>query len=75
MFFLYEVIGCTHVFFPFIMQICGPGLYTLHLLVANSDAEVPWFLSLQANSRQNLIPEPDPKNQSRLNQSSKDHFP
>lgn len=65
MLFLHRVIGQTHrqhrLLFPFIMQICGPDLYILHLFVANSNAEVPWFLSFKANSRQNLIPELDPK--------------
>lgn len=61
MFFLYGVIGQTHLLFLFTMQICGPDLYILHLFVANSDAEVPRVLSFKANARQNLIPEPDPK--------------
>lgn len=61
MLFHYEVIDQTHLLFPFIMQICGPDLYILHLLVAYSGVEVPWFLSFKANSRQNLIPEPDSK--------------
>lgn len=36
-------------------------LHIHQLFVANSDGEVPQFLPLQVISRQNLVPEADPK--------------